>query len=324
MNDQANKKRIVIAGGSGFIGRALAGELIALGYDVAILTRSPARGFAPPAAGAFAPSAGAGAERIREIHWDAKTLGAWVSEIDGARAVINLAGKNVNCRYTPAALREIDQSRVDAVTVMAEAINRCADPPAVLIQASTTAIYGDRADEWLHESSPPGAGIPVDTANQWEAAFNAHPTPRTRRVHLRISFVLGPGGGVLGTLSRLTRCFLGGAVGAGRQYISWIHARDLNRIVLRAIENESMQGLYNATGPNPATNAQFMRALRSAHHRPWSPPTPAWAVRLGCFFMRTEPVLALTGRRVRPKRLLDEGFDFLYPALPAALPDAVR
>jgi uncharacterized protein (TIGR01777 family) len=140
---------------------------------------------------------------------------------------------------------------------------------------------------------------------------------------LRISFVLGPGGGVLGTLSRLTRCFLGGAVGTGRQYISWIHIRDLNRIVRRAIEDESMRGLYNATGPHPVTNAQFMRALRRALHRPWSPPTPAWAVRLGCFFMRTEPVLALTGRRVKPKRLLEERFSFMYPTLPEALKGAV-
>jgi uncharacterized protein (TIGR01777 family) len=321
------RKRVVIAGGSGFIGRALAGELVSRGYDVAILTRSPA---SAAAATATAAAAGCGfadaAARVRDVHWDGKTLGAWTSEIDGAHAVVNLAGKNVNCRYTPRALHEIDQSRVDAVTVMASAINRCANPPRVLVQASTTAIYGDRHDEWLDDSSPPGTGVPVSTATGWENAFNAPTaqTPHTRRVHLRISFALGPTGGVLRTLSTLTKLFLGGAVSHGNQYISWIHITDLNRIFVRAIEDESMQGLYNATSPNPVTNKEFMRELRRAHHRPWSPPTPAWAVHIGCFFMRTEPVLALTGRRVTPKRLIGEGFAFAFTELAAALNDVIH
>jgi uncharacterized protein len=205
-------------------------------------------------------------------------------------------------------------------------IARCASPPKVLVQASTTAIYGDRHDEWVDETSPPGVGIPVDTATQWESAFHAtaDQMPRTRRVHLRISFVLGRSGGVLRMLSGLTRCFLGGAVGSGRQYISWIHIADLNRIFLRAIEDETMSGLYAATSPHPVMNQEFMRHLRRAHSRPWSPPTPAWAVRLGCFLMRTEPVLALTGRRVRPQRLLDEGFSFEFTDLPCALGDVIQ
>ncbi|HEV2293009.1 MAG TPA: TIGR01777 family oxidoreductase [Tepidisphaeraceae bacterium] len=303
-----NGKRIIIAGGTGFIGRAIARELAARGAEVAILTRSPQ---ASPTVG-------------HHVQWDGKTTGDWVREIEGADAVINLAGKNVNCRYTPAALAEVDESRMNAVIAINTAIARSNHPPRVLIQATTTAIYGDTGDRWVDESTPPGYGVPPLTALKWEHAFVAHPTPQTRRVTLRISFVLGRDGGALSMLSMLTRYFLGGAVGNGRQYISWIHIDDLTRLVVRAIEDETMAGLYNASAPNPVTNAEFMRELRRVHRRPWSPPTPAPLVRIGCFIIRTEPVLALTGRRVLPKRLADAGFSFRFPELRAALVDIVQ
>jgi uncharacterized protein (TIGR01777 family) len=302
-----NGKRIIIAGGTGFIGRAVARELASRGADVVTLTRRPE---SSPAVG-------------RHVAWDGRTPGAWTRELDGADAVINLAGKNVNCRYTPAVLAEIDESRVNAVTVINTAIARAKHPPRVLIQAATTAIYGDTGDRWLDESAPPGYGVPPLTALKWEHAFATHPTPHTRRMTLRISFVLGRDGGALSMLSRLAKCFLGGAVGTGRQYISWIHIDDLVSLVIRAIEDESMSGLYNVATPNPLTNANFMRELRHAHGRPWCPPTPAPLVRLGCFILRTEPVLALTGRRVLPKRLDGMGFEFRYPELRAALADIV-
>jgi len=301
-------KRIIIAGGTGFIGRGIATELVRRGADVVILTRHPE---SSPAIG-------------RHVRWDGKTLeDAWTREVDGADAVINLAGKNVNCRYTPTALAEVDESRVNAVVAMNTASARSKRPPRVLIQAATTAIYGDTGDRWLDESTPPGYGVPPLTALKWEHAFATHPTPATRRVTLRISFVLGRGGGALSILSMLTKCFLGGAVGSGRQYISWTHIDDLVALVVRAIEDETMSGIYNVATPNPVSNAQFMRALRRAHGRPWSPPTPAPLVRLGCFVMRTEPVLALTGRRVLPKRLAEMGFAFRYPELAGALEDIV-
>ncbi len=303
-------QRIVIAGGSGFIGRGIASRLVQRGDDVVILTRTPDPNAAAP----------------RQVYWDGRTLGDWARVVDGADAVINLAGKNVNCRYTRQALMEIDQSRVDAVSVMAQAINAAAKPPPVLIQASTTAIYGHTLDHWCDETQPPGHDTPgpgsavaVHTATQWEDAFAAHPTPRTRRVLLRISFVLGRGGGALTTLATLTRWFLGGAAGIGRQYISWLHMDDLCRIVEDAIASPDMEGIYNVATPNPVTNAQFMRELRRALHRPWSPPVPAPLVKLGCFLMRTEPVLALTGRRVTPKRLIERGFKFMDEQLPFAL-----
>jgi uncharacterized protein (TIGR01777 family) len=292
---------VVIAGGSGFIGRALAGELANRGYEVVILTRSPAGD--------------------NEVQWDGRTIDEWVRQLDGTGAIVNLAGKNVNCRYTRKNLAEIDESRENSVRVIGQAISRCSRPPKVWVQASTTAIYGDAGDRWCDECTPPGEGIPVDTATRWERAFDATPSPQTRRVILRMSFVLGRTGGVLKMLAMLTRCFLGGSVGGGRQYISWIHIDDLMRMFVRAIEDESIAGVFVATGPTPVTNAQFMRSLRRALHRPWSPPTPAWAVHVGSFFLRTEPVLALTGRRVMPKRWLDGGFRFRFPKLDVALQD---
>lgn len=297
-------KRIVIAGGSGFIGRAIACARAARGDDVVILTRCPRslRG------------------SIRDVAWDGRTItDAWLREIDGADAVINLAGKNVNCRYTRRALDEIDRSRESAVRAMGEAVNRSANPPPVLIQASTTAIYGDRGEQICDETSPLGEGIPVDTATKWERAFESIPTLRTRRVLLRMPFVLGRDGGVLRMLATMARCFLGGTVGNGRQFISWIHIDDLVRIVMQAIDDERMTGLYITASPNAVTNAHFMRELRQAVHRPWSPPVPAVMVRLGCFILRTEPVLALTGRRAFPRRLTELDFQFRHGELQGTL-----
>jgi uncharacterized protein len=304
-------RRIVIAGGSGFIGRALARELASRGDDVVILTRTPD----------VTPVH----KRVRHVRWAGRTQGAWAREIDGTDAVVNLAGKNVNCRYTRRNLAEIDGSRVDAVRAVGEAIARAAQPPRVLVQASTTAIYGDTGETWCDEQAAPGDGIPVATATKWERAFEQTPTPpATRRVILRIGFVLGREGGVLNMLGGLARCFLGGTVGGGRQYISWIHVDDLVRLVRRAIDeagDAGMSGVYNAASPAPVTNAVFMRELRRVLNCPWSPPVPAWAVRVGCFIMRTEPVLALTGRRAVPRRLIDEAFEFRFTELRAALED---
>ena len=299
------RRRIVIAGGSGFIGRAIAARLANRGDEVVILTRSPRESGNAP--------------RIREVEWDGKTAGPWTSEIEGAYGVVNLTGKNVNCRYTRRNLAEIDASREDSVRVMAAAINGCTQRPRVLVQASTTAIYGDAGDRWCDEMAPHGDGIPVQTATKWERAFNTTITPRTRRVMLRMSFVLGREGGVFELLARLSRWYLGGAVGTGRQFISWIHIDDVVRIILRALDDETMAGVYNATGPTPVRNDEFMRQLRRALGRPWSPRVPAWLVHIGCLAVGTEPVLALTGRRVSPRRLVHEGFTFEYCDLPATL-----
>jgi len=297
------KKKIIIAGGSGFLGCSLASILHQKGYDVVVLSRRRLdfRGEA------------------RIVIWDGAAAGPWADEFEGAHAVVNLTGKNVNCRYTAENLREINESRVHSVQAVAAAIKRCANPPRVWVQAGSLAIYGDAGECLCVETTPPGSGIPVDTCLQWEKAFAEADTPQTRKVFLRISFVLGNGGGALRMLTGLTRCFLGGAIGTGRQYISWIHEADMNRLWLRAIEDESMNGIYNATSPGPVTNAQFMSELRRVLHRPWSPPLPAFLVPIGCWFLRTEPVLALTGRRGVPARLQEQGFEFQYTELRPAL-----
>lgn len=294
-----NKQRVILAGGSGFLGNRLAQELIARDYEVIILTRNP--------------------HGIGQIHWDGKTVGAWGRELDGAYAVVNLAGKNVNCRYTSANRREIVDSRVDSVHAIGKAITACANPPKVWVQTSSLAIYGNTHDRWCDENAPHGTGFPVETCQLWEEALRAQNTPRTRKVVLRIGFVLDAGRGALATLERLVRYFLGGRVGNGRQYISWIHWQDMNEMFRWAIERNEIEGVFNATSPEPVTNAELMTGLRKALHRPWSPPAPAWAVHLGAFFMRTEPMLALTGRRCTPKRFLETHFVFRFPQFETAL-----
>jgi uncharacterized protein (TIGR01777 family) len=295
--------RVVVAGGSGFLGTSLIPSLLDRFDDVVVLTRGPARVDG----------------RVRSVSWDARTAGPWAREVDGAGAVVNLVGRTVDCRKTPANKRVILESRVDSVRALAEAADRAANPPAVWVQSATAHIFGDTDSEILDESSPIGTGFAPTVGTAWEKAFDEADLPRTRRVTLRISFVLGREGGALRTLARLARFGLGGATGSGRQYISWIHATDLNRIILRAIDDPSMHGVYVVTAPNPVRNAQFMRLLRKAVHRPWSPPVPAFVVRLGAWLMRTDPELALLGRRCVPTRLLREGFRFEFPELEGAL-----
>jgi uncharacterized protein (TIGR01777 family) len=299
-----NKKRVILAGGSGFLGNRLAQELIARDYDVIILTRNPR---------------GSG-----QFQWDGKTVGAWGRELDGAYAVVNVAGSNVNCRYTPAKRREIVDSRVDSVHAIGKAIAACANPPKVWVQASSLAIYGNTHDRWCDENAPHGSGFPVETCQLWEEALRAQNTPRTRKVVLRIGFVLDAGRGALATLEKLVRCFLGGRVSNGHQYISWIHWRDMNEMFRLAIERDDIEGVFNATAPEPVTNAELMARLRKALHRPWCPPAPAWAVHIGAFFMGTEPMLALTGRRCAPKGFVEKNFAFRFAELEAALGDIYK
>lgn len=296
---------IVLAGGSGFLGTLLQRHFRDAGHRVVVLTRGE-------------PGSRGGVEFL---HWDGRTVGPWISELGGADAVVNLAGKNVDCRYTPEALAEIDRSRTESVEAVAAAINACAVKPRVWIQASTTAIYGDAGDRRCDEAALPGAGVPVATATKWERAFHDHPTPGVRRVLLRISFVLSAEGGALPVLDRLVRMFLGGRIGSGRQRVSWIHAADFCACVARAVGDGSLQGVFNVAAPEAPTNAEFMRALRRVRHRPWSPPVPTPIVHLGSRLMGTEPVLALTGRRAVPDRLEAAGFRFAHPALEEALGD---
>jgi uncharacterized protein (TIGR01777 family) len=297
------KPRIVLAGGSGFIGQSLSPFLISKNYEAIVLTRSE--------------SDRSGA--VLNKHWDGKSLGDWTEFINGASAVVNLTGRSINCRHTPENRRQIIDSRVDSVRVLGQAIGQCAQPPKVFVQVAGVGIYGDKGERICCETTAPGDDFVTEVCQRWEAAFDSVYAPRTRKVLLRLGVVLGPNGGFLEVLGGLTRWFLGGQVGSGRQYISWIHVTDLSRMMLAGIEDEELTSTFNATSPNPVTNAEFMRELRRALHRPWSPPVPEFAARIGSWLMGTEASLALVSQRCVPKRFLENGFNFEFPTLRQAL-----
>ncbi|HJT81830.1 MAG TPA: TIGR01777 family oxidoreductase [Chthoniobacterales bacterium] len=297
------KSRVVIAGGSGFVGQGLTACLLARDYEVIILTRHPGKRH----------------DGATEIQWDGQNPGDWVTTLGGAEVVINLTGKSVNSRHTPENKREILESRVNSVRALGHAIERASAPPRVFIQATGVGIYQDRGDAWSDENAPHGSDFMAQVCEHWEGAFNGIDAPNTRKIILRLGVVMGRNGGFLALLGRLTRWFLGGHIGNGRQFISWIHIDDLVRMFIRAIEDDTVAGVLNATAPNPVRNSEFMRELRRTLHRPWSPPVPVFAARLGSALMGTEAELALVSQRCSPKRFLEHGFQFDFPELRSAL-----
>ena len=297
-------QRIVLAGGTGFIGAALARRLRERGAEVVVLTRS-----APRRRG----------DGVREVAWDGRTAGDWARELEGAHAVINLAGSTINCVHTPENRRRIVASRLDAVRALGAAVRAAATPPAAWVQASAVGFYGHTAQRCA-EDAPAGTGFKPDVCVQWEAAFAAECPAAVRGVVLRVGVVLGRKAGAYPPLARVTKCFLGGAAGRGRQGISWILLDDLEEIFLRAVSDDTMRGTYNACAPEPASNADFMRTLRSVLRRPWAPPAPAFLLRIVApLVMKTDASLVLEGQYAVPARLLAEGFRFKAPRLISAL-----
>lgn len=298
------KRRIILAGGTGFLGVALADRLMEQDWDVVILSRNP----------------NAYQGKARCLQWDGKTLDdRWVSELDGADAIVNLTGKNVNCRPSELNRQVILESRVDSVEVLGEAVRTIAYPPLIWIQTSSLAIYGDRNGAFLNESARVAEGYPADVCVEWEAALGRAMLPQMRWVNLRIGFVLGTEGGALPFLAKLTRLGLGGRIGSGRQYISWIHLEDMLQIFTRAIGDPEMAGVYHACTDQPETNAAFMKEMRTVLGRPWGPPAPAQAVKIGAPMLDSDPQIALSGRRCVPEKLHKEGFSFEFPELRKAL-----
>lgn len=302
-------RTVVIAGGNGFLGRSLSRELLQHGDHVVCLCR-PGRW---------------GIEGTQTLEWDAKTLGPWASALDGADVLVNLVGRSVDCRKTPEQKQEIMNSRVDSCHVLGQACRDAANPPKVWLQTGTAHIHGDPLpeDTLIVDDSPFGEGLAPEVGIAWEKAFNEAKLPEQRGVISRTSFVLGADGGALDKLQWLTTHFLGGTVGSGKQYISWIHEDDMNRFWLKAMTDETMSGTYLVTAPNPVTNRAFMREMRRAWGMPWSPPAPSVMVKLGAkFILNTDPELALLGRRCEPKRLVEEtGFEFRWPDIGPALAD---
>lgn len=300
-----NGQHIVLAGGSGFIGQSLSKALISQGYRITILTRSE-----PPA-----PN-----KDIRTVTWDGRSLGRWTESIEGADAIVNFTGKNVNCRLTHQNRHEIVISRVDAINVLSEAVTLCHIKPKVFIQCSAVGFYGDTPGDCT-ESTPAGRGILSEITQICEAAFRNCDFKDTRKVVLRLGVVLGRDGGALPLLTMLTKAFLGGAAGNGQQGLSWIHEQDLNRIIMETVRNSSLDGTFNAASPQPVTNALFMRTLRNVLLRPWSPPVPALLLRTTAFVVGFNSELILTGQRCLPARLQQADFHFEFPNLEHALRD---
>ncbi len=296
-------RRIVLPGGSGFLGESASKYFKNKGYEIIILTRGKSEE----------------KNNVKYINWDGKNFGEWTEYINGSDAVINFTGKSVNCIYTDKNKKEIIESRTDSVKILNEAIKNSVNPPPVLIQAASLAIYGD-TEKTCAEDAPHGEGFSVEVCKLWAAEFFKTDLLNTRKVLLRIGFALGRNGGALVPLTKLTKSFLGGQIASGKQYISWLHIDDLNSMYGFIIENKNVKGIYNATGEIPARNAEFMKTLREVLKMPWSPPVPVFAVKIGArLFMKADSSLALTGRKCIPAKFLNEGFKFKFTDLKKSL-----
>lgn len=302
-------RKAVLAGGSGFIGVALANHLAASGWEVVVLSRR------------FRPSAGS----VRYAVWDGETAGDWASEVDGADLVVNLAGESIAQRWSDDVKTRLLTSRVNSARAVGQAIKMVAKPPKVWINASAIGIYGDRGSEVLTEQAPvgPKGDFLVDLAVAWEAEPDRFARDGVTLTKLRIGQVLGVGGGVFKPLELATRFFLGGHFGSGSQFISWIHIADLCRLVEFLYENPH-GGPVNGTAPDAASHRFFMATLRSVMHRPWAPPVPAVALRIVELLGGPPARLLLDGQSVRPQVLLDSGFVFTFPSLSAAFSDLLK
>jgi uncharacterized protein (TIGR01777 family) len=311
------KPRIVLVGGSGQVGNILARHFHQQQTDVWVIARTT---FSAP---------------WRVVAWNGLQLGDWVKALAGADAVINLAGRSVDCRYGPRNKAEILESRIRSTKLVGEAIQTLTTPPPVWLNASTATIYRnstDRAmDEKTGELGGTEANVPdswrfsIEVAKRWEESFFDAKTPQTRKVALRSAMTMSPDrGGVFDALLGLVRFGLGGRFGSGEQYISWIHERDFVRAIEFVIANKRISGVVNVAAPNPQPNTEFMHNLRAAWGVQFGIPIPKSMLEIGAVFLRTETELVLKSRRVVPGRLLDDGFRFEFPEWPAAAVELVQ
>ena len=315
-------KKIILAGGTGFIGQALAARW---GKDnqVIILSRQSAgaqnnsykRKLLSPAEG----------YHITYWHWDGRSVEKhWANALEGADLVINLAGRSVNCRYTPRNKQEIFDSRTDATRAIGQAIREAVVPPKLWINAASATIYRhaqDRPqDEYTGEYQD---DFSVLVCKRWEKTFEEQRTPFTRKVALRIAITLGEGGVIIPYL-RLLKLGLGGRQGSGRQMYSWVHIEDLGGAAEWFLDHPELEGVYNVAAPGPVTNAYFMSALRRLTGHRLGLPAPAWLLKIGAAVIGTETELVLKSRWVVPTKLQETGFVFKYAQVDAALRSIVR
>lgn len=296
------KKKVVIFGGTGFLGLSLADNLKDKGFEIVLVARNKVR------------------TEHKLLLWDGYSLSDWAAELNDTFGVINLAGRSVDCEKTPDNCDLILRSRVESVRAIANALVQTKTLPKVWIQMSTAHIYGDPPFRLCNEKASLGYGLAPAVGKAWEAEFDKSLSAEIRGVVLRTGFVIGKGGGALQSLSRLVKLGLGGTVGKGQQGMSWIHQTDFNEIVRQALINTDFEGIYNITSPNPVSNQCFMRSLRKAMKVPMGLSAPEFITRIGAkYIFKTDPELALYGRYVVPERLLAEGFKFEFPELDKAL-----
>jgi uncharacterized protein (TIGR01777 family) len=301
-----SKRRILIAGGTGYIGRSLCRRLLAAGYEPAVLSRRP-----ETVAGIFG-------DRVRGIAWDGRTAAGWVGDAEGAHGIVNLAGESVGSgRWTTARKERILQSRVDAARAVVDAIARTSEKPKVLIQGSAAGYYADRGDEPIDEDGIRGSGFLAGVVARWEETARGAERHGVRFAVARTAMVLGEGAALLRRLTLPLRLYVGGPVGSGGQWVSWIHIEDEIGAIHFLLEAAHLSGIFNLAAPHPVRNAAMMKALGAAINRPSWLRAPAAAVRLILGELADE--LVLSGLRVVPKRLLGAGYAFSYPDIASAL-----
>lgn len=298
--------KIVLAGGNGYLGTVLARYYKNLSAQVIILSRKAA-----PAQ-----------DNISTVVWDGKTEGDWVQTLQGADLLINLCGKNVNCRYNRKNKNEIVLSRAVPARLLNKVIAKMQHPPKLWINAASATIYRHAEDHAQDEQNGEiGCGFSVDVCRQWEGAFFETETPKTRKIALRIGIVLGRHESVFPRLLNLVKCGLGGRQGDGQQYVSWIHEQDVARCTAWLLEKQELQGVFNCTAPNAIKNTTLMQVIRQAYGIPFGLPAPQWLLEIGMLIIGSETELVLKSRWVAPERLLQSGFEFQFASARHAVHD---
>jgi len=288
-------KKIVIAGGTGFIGRYLSSQFNDLGYEVVTISR-----------------------RAPGVTWNDKA--GIIATLENATMLINLAGKSVDCRYNEKNKAEILRSRTETTKALGEAILNCKNPPELWVNSSTATIYRHAEDRPMTEDKgETGTGFSVNVATSWEKAFFSFHLPQTRQVALRIAIVFGSDGGVIKPLINLVRFGLGGPQGKGTQMFSWIHIEDLFNIILFLQSHPELKGAFNCSSPNPISNRELMKTLRQVMNVKIGLPSPEWLLKMGAVIIRTEPELVLKSRWVIPEKLVTAGYKFKYPVIEGTL-----
>ena len=298
--------KVIIAGGSGFLGQALSASLLEDGHEVVVLGRSEKSELK----GEF-------------VKWDAKTLDSWSQQLEGALALFNLTGRSIDCRYTEKNKALILNSRVDSTQILGEAIKRCEEPPKVWLNASTATVYKDiRGDLPAHDedSEVDGQGFAEDVGRAWEKVFFDSSRDGVRQVALRISIVLGENGGAFPVMRNFVTLGLGGAQGPGNQWMSWLHIDDWTGIAKFLLKNPEISGPVNLSSPNPVTNSEFMASMRKV----FAPlglgfPAPTPAIYLGAVFLGTAPELVLKSRKIISRILDDNSYSFSYSKISSAI-----